>query len=82
MASAHATSIPIFWGTGTLDPLVKFQYAKDSADFLVNVLGVPRAPPSGECTGLSFNAYEGLGHSTCQQELDDLKTFITKAIPQ
>ncbi|KAJ7462157.1 Phospholipase/Carboxylesterase-domain-containing protein [Mycena latifolia] len=81
MASEHATSIPIFWGHGTADPLVKFDLAERSVDFLKKNIGIPEAPSTGELKGLSFNAYRGVGHSTNEKELDDLKAFLNKALP-
>jgi lysophospholipase-1 len=79
MVSPNATSIPIFWGTGSVDPLVKAQFAKDSSDFLIEQLGIPVAKPGG-LGGLSYNIYEGMGHITVPKELEDLKAFIKKAI--
>ncbi|KAJ7437077.1 Phospholipase/carboxylesterase/thioesterase [Mycena galericulata] len=81
MASDHVASIPIFWGQGTADPLVKYQIARGSADLVMKNLGVPEAPATGELKGLSFNAYEGVAHSTNQKELDDLKAWLKKALP-
>jgi len=81
MSSPHASSIPVFWGHGSNDPLVKYQFCRDSADFLTTILGMPPAPPSGEFKGLSYNIYDGVGHSTNQKELDDLKAWIIKAVP-
>lgn len=80
MASQNASSTPIFWGTGSADPLVKLQFVKDSVDFVIDQLGVPRAKP-GQFGGLSFNVYDGMGHGTVPKELDELKAFIKTAIP-
>ncbi|KAF9478403.1 Phospholipase/carboxylesterase [Pholiota conissans] len=80
MASQNAASTPIFWGSGSADPLVKFSFVKDSVDFVINELGVPLAKPS-QFGGLSFNVYEGMGHTTIPRELDELKAFIKTAIP-
>ena len=79
MASQNATSIPIFWGAGSDDPLVKVQFSKDSSDFLIEQLGIPVAKP-GELGGLSYNLYDGVGHTTVPKELNDLKAFIKKVI--
>jgi lysophospholipase-1 len=76
MLSAHYKSLPIFWGHGTDDPLVEVGAA--SRDWL-HAAGVADAP-AGE-PGLSFNAYEGITHSTSPQELDDLKAFLIKVLP-
>lgn len=81
MASLTASSIPIFWGHGSVDPLVKAQYCKESLDFLVQQLGMPMAKP-GDIKGLSYHVYEGVGHTTTPRELADLKDWIKKAIPR
>jgi len=81
MASSTASSIPVFWAHGSIDPLVKTQYFKESSDFLVQQLGMPVAKP-GDVKGLSYHLYEGIGHATTQKELDDLKEWIKKAIPK
>lgn len=80
MASSTASSIPVFWGHGSVDPLVKSEYYKISSDFLVQQLGMPVAKPEG-VEGLTYHLYEGVGHTTTQKELDDLKEWIKKAIP-
>ncbi|PPQ66743.1 hypothetical protein CVT26_009544 [Gymnopilus dilepis] len=83
LASPIAASIPIFWGTGSADQLVKLQYSKECAEFLNTELGFPTlTPDSGEIKGLSYNVYDGLGHETTPSELDDLKSFIKRAIPK
>ncbi|KAJ7118590.1 Phospholipase/Carboxylesterase-domain-containing protein [Mycena crocata] len=81
MASEHAASIPIFWGHGSSDPLVKYEFGRSSADFVMKTLGTPEAPTTGELKGLSFNSYAGVGHSTNQKELDDLRGWLKKALP-
>jgi lysophospholipase I len=81
MASPHATNIPIFWGHGTMDPLVKFQFGRESAEFLTKQLGIKKATET-DIVGLNFNAYEGVLHSTNQKELDDLRVWLKKALPK
>jgi len=81
MASQNAASTPIFWGAGSADALVKAQFAEDSSKFLIDQVGIPVATP-GEFGGLSYNVYEGMGHTTVPKELDDVKAFIKKAIPE
>ncbi|KAJ8517957.1 hypothetical protein ONZ45_g4898 [Pleurotus djamor] len=80
MASSNASSIPVFWGQGTQDPLVKSTFGRESADFLVTELGMPVGKPN-ECRGLSFITYDGLGHATNQTELADMCNWMKKAIP-
>jgi predicted esterase len=79
MMTDYAKQIPIFWGHGMQDPLVRFDIAQASRDFL-KAQGVPIASEIGG-KGLSFNAYPGVQHSTNMQELEDLTTFIKKVIP-
>ncbi|KAE9404822.1 Phospholipase/carboxylesterase [Gymnopus androsaceus JB14] len=78
--SPHAPEIPIFWGHGSADPLVKPLFAEESVAFLKSH-GIPEATPD-EMAGISYNVYPGVGHSTNMQELDDLKTWIAKIIPE
>lgn len=84
MSSPHANLTPVFWGHGTLDPLVKFQNARDSTQFLTSQIGTPEVVTAvtGGLRGLEFHAYEGVGHATNQKELDDLKSWIKRAVPQ
>ncbi|KAJ6519287.1 lysophospholipase I [Mycena sanguinolenta] len=44
MVSPHASSIPIFWGHGTEDPLVTHELGRVSADFVISEFGIPPAP--------------------------------------
>ncbi|KAF5392921.1 hypothetical protein D9757_001195 [Collybiopsis confluens] len=78
--TSNATKLPIFWGHGSSDPLVKPKLAEESVDFLRNV-GISVVKP-GELAGLSYNVYPGVGHSTNTQELEDLKTWIAKVIAE
>ncbi|KIK67623.1 hypothetical protein GYMLUDRAFT_36362 [Collybiopsis luxurians FD-317 M1] len=80
MLAPHATSMPIFWGHGSADPLVKPKLAEESIEFLKSV-GISVAK-SGGSAGLSHNVYPGVGHSTNMQELEDLKAWIAKVVPE
>jgi lysophospholipase-1 len=81
MASPTASSIPVFWGHGSVDPLVKAEYSKTSSDFLVQQLGMPVAKPEDVKKGLSYHLYEGVGHTATPRELADLKEWLKKVIP-
>ena len=81
MASPTASSIPVFWGHGAVDPLVKKEYSEASSKFLVEQLGMPVAKPDDVKKGLSYHMYEGVGHTATQRELDDLKDWIKEVIP-
>ncbi|KAJ3487246.1 hypothetical protein NLI96_g3661 [Meripilus lineatus] len=80
MASDHVKKLPIFWGHGRNDPLVRFQWG--SASEKLGVAEVSQPPPSTRTTGLEFHGYSGVTHSTSEEELDDLRTWISKTIPQ
>jgi len=74
------SSIPIFWGTGAQDALVKIELSKRSVQILTEQIGVPRATP-GVLGGLTYNIYEDIGHTTNERELGELKDFIKKVLP-
>lgn len=83
MLSDHAKKIPTFWGHGTADPLVRFDRARQSLEVLENQLGIKKATAETVLEGgIEFHAYEGLQHSADPAEIDDLKTFLKKVIPQ
>ncbi|KAF9062230.1 Phospholipase/carboxylesterase/thioesterase [Rhodocollybia butyracea] len=67
--------LPIFWGHGSADPLVKPKFAEESIDWLKSI-GIR------SLSGLSYTFYPGVGHSTNMQELEDLKVWIAKVIPE
>ncbi|KAI0686491.1 Phospholipase/carboxylesterase [Cytidiella melzeri] len=80
MLSEHAKRLPIFWGHGQDDPLVKYQWAQRSTAFLDSVLGI--GPAKGDSVvGVEFHAYPGLVHSASEEELEDLQTWLKKVLP-
>ncbi|EIN11067.1 Phospholipase/carboxylesterase [Punctularia strigosozonata HHB-11173 SS5] len=81
LVSSHATEVPIFWGHGTEDPVVRFDLARNGVQ-LLQELGVKSASPGdGGNGGLSFHAYEGLGHSLSAQEIEDLSNWLQRVVP-
>ncbi|EIN11066.1 Phospholipase/carboxylesterase [Punctularia strigosozonata HHB-11173 SS5] len=80
MFSDKAKEARIFWGHGEADPLVKYEYATASRDFLKNQLKM-EVTSGPELKGLSFNTYPGLEHSTAPQELRDMVAWLEKALP-
>ncbi|KAI0320282.1 Phospholipase/carboxylesterase [Amylostereum chailletii] len=86
MCTDHARRLPIFWGHGKSDPLVKYQLGAESVEFLKNELGIRGAPSdatdAASLRGLSFHSYPNLGHSTNQKELDDLRGWLKKVLPK
>ncbi|KAF8639476.1 hypothetical protein AX17_001496 [Amanita inopinata Kibby_2008] len=80
MSSEHASSLPIFWGHGSSDPVVKYNMGKRSTEHLTKVVGIPVASPN-DTRGLEFHTYEGMAHSASEAELDDLKRWLKSVIP-
>ncbi|KAG7097389.1 hypothetical protein E1B28_004739 [Marasmius oreades] len=78
--SSHATSLPVFWGHGTSDPLVRLELAKASVDALKS-FGFTVTSGISEIKGLSYNTYSGVEHSADPKELQDLEGWISKVLP-
>ncbi|EKM79942.1 hypothetical protein AGABI1DRAFT_113186 [Agaricus bisporus var. burnettii JB137-S8] len=79
MVAPHASSTAIFWGYGSDDSLIGADLTKQSLEVLESS-GIPRAQEPG-VPGLTVQRYERMGHETNLKELDDLKQFIKKWIP-
>lgn len=80
MVSAHASSIPIFWGHGNADPLVPYKLGRVCAEYLVTEVGVPWAPCPGAPEGLDFHTYHGLAHYIRDDELTDVASWLKKIL--
>jgi len=63
-------NVPIFQGHGDSDPLVMLQVGQLTATML-----------KGFDRNHSFKVYPGMGHSSCDEEIKDVKTFITQRLP-
>lgn len=81
LASPLASTIPVFWGHISDDPLVRPEHIQASIRILTSSLGMPLSSPTDECNGLTYHVYDGMRHETNEKELDDLKDWIKKAIP-
>lgn len=82
MVSDHAKKLAIFWGHGAADPIVHFDKAKLSLEFLKANLGINQVEPAQALNGgIEFHAYEDLPHSTDPEELEHMKVFLKKVIP-
>jgi hypothetical protein len=56
--------------------------AEESIDWLKSI-GIKEVKPGqNSLSGLSYTFYPGVGHSTNMQELEDLKAWIAKVIPE
>jgi len=63
-----------------VDQLVLLDYSKKSVEFLTTEIGMIQGQP-GVFGGLSYHLYDGLGHTTNEKELEDLRAFIKNAVP-
>lgn len=64
--SSHANKqTPLFMGHGDADQVVRYNYGFDSSQYLKKA-GYP----------VQFETYRGMGHSSCDQEFQDLVKFL------
>lgn len=63
---------PFFMGHGDADEVVKYQWGKQTAEFLKKELGHQ----------VEFKTYEDLPHSATPEEIDDLESFLKKCLPE
>nr|XP_002126236.1 acyl-protein thioesterase 1-like [Ciona intestinalis] len=71
--SLTAQKCPIFQAHGTSDPMLPFQFGQMSNMLLQN------ARKDLNLT-TEFKPYQGMGHQSCDEEMDDVKTFIDKCL--
>jgi predicted esterase len=64
------TEIPILQCHGEADPLVRIDIGKLTGDLLKKV-----------CKNHDFKSYATMGHSSCEQEMQDVKKFIEARLP-
>lgn len=65
LAIGNKLATPIFMGHGTADPVVAHAYGKESFDLLKSMGYF-----------ITMQDYPGMGHSACDQELQDMTRFI------
>ncbi|KAG8799443.1 hypothetical protein FRC16_005099 [Serendipita sp. 398] len=80
MMTDSARNLPIFLGHGTSDPVVRYQYGQQSFNHLKNALKFPEATEEN-VQGITWKEYAGMGHSSCEEELDDLEVWLGKVLP-
>lgn len=62
-------SIPIFQAHGDFDPVVPYKFGQLSASLLKTFM-----------TNVTFKTYSGLSHSSSDEELADMKTFVEQCV--
>jgi len=83
MLSEHARSIPVFWGHGSADPLVKLDLCNKSVEFLKDECGIKvLSEGDKELVGIRCKVYPGMQHSSCPDELKDLRTWLKSVVPK
>ncbi|EJT46151.1 acyl-protein thioesterase-1 [Trichosporon asahii var. asahii CBS 2479] len=78
-ARPNAKDYPVFWGHGTDDQVVRYEYGVQSVE-LLKKLGFPSVPEDKifERPGLKFESYPGMQHSSCPEEIRDLAAWLQK----
>jgi predicted esterase len=56
---------------GTADPVVAYEYGHRSAEMLKDKMNIP----------VHWKSYSGMPHSSCNEELMDVLSFIEKQVP-
>ena len=63
-------SVPVLQCHGDSDPIVLYTFGFASSQLL-----------KSHCSKFNFKTYSGLGHSSSDVELDDIKKFLQEVIP-
>jgi predicted esterase len=81
MIDPSSRKMPVFFGHGTADPLVKYNYGKRSYEFLQNT--APKSPlaTDEDIQGLTWKEYPGMAHSCNEEEIQDLQAWLEKVLP-
>lgn len=69
----HASNLKVFWGHGTDDPVVQYEWGTKSVEFLRHELGL---------ANVDFKSYPGLVHSASPVELKNLLHWLQTHIPK
>ncbi|KAJ9086390.1 hypothetical protein DSO57_1004451 [Entomophthora muscae] len=70
MASEASKKTPIFWGHGESDEIVAFHLGKMTNEYL-----------SKAGYQIEFNAYPGMAHSACNEEIVAMSHFLSNVLP-
>jgi predicted esterase len=66
------STLSILWCHGVMDDVIPISFAKDALAFLQDSAGIPTSK-------LEFHAYDGLGHTIEDNEVDDVTTWLRSA---
>jgi len=64
-----ASTLPVLWCHGVVDDVIPFSYGEDALAFLRDSVAIPSL-------NLAFRVYDDLGHTTQDNELSDVASWI------
>ncbi|KAL8292683.1 hypothetical protein RQP46_001295 [Phenoliferia psychrophenolica] len=71
MQTEHANKLPIFWGHGKRDQVVKYTWGEMSVEKLKGM----------GFKNIEFNSYPQMQHSLCDEEQADVEAWLRKTLP-
>ncbi|KAK4047132.1 hypothetical protein OIV83_005584 [Microbotryomycetes sp. JL201] len=71
MQSPHAHKMPIFWGHGTDDAVIRYGWGEKSRDVLKSM----------GFTQIESHAYPGTGHWVAAEEEEDMRHWLARIVP-
>ncbi len=80
--SPKAKMMPIFMAHGTEDRTVQYEWGLESSKFLTDKLGFQSRKLEDLGSGVVFETYRGMEHSSDPRELRDLTLWLKHAIPE
>ncbi|PWN48026.1 acyl-protein thioesterase 1 [Violaceomyces palustris] len=73
LKSDHMNNLKVFHGHGNADPVVRYEYGSRTVDFVKKELGLGDK--------VTFKTYDGMPHSACAEEIEDIAKFLEQVIP-
>ncbi|CAG8540585.1 11837_t:CDS:2 [Acaulospora colombiana] len=81
MMTDAARNLPIFFGHGTDDGVVRFEFGKGSYEMLQGKPFKFRDATDDDIKGLTWREYAGMDHGSSPKEIRDLEEWLLKVIP-
>lgn len=81
MMTDSARNIPVFFGHGVDDPVVRYDFGKRSYEHLKMKPFKFTDATEENVKGLTWKEYQNLGHSSNPEELKDLAQWLERALP-